>query len=318
MDKDLLLSAREAILQAQRVLLTCHQRPDGDAIGSMLGLGLAIKDAGIDVQMVSVDGVPSSFHHLVGTDQITRKTKGEFDVIVVLDSSDQSRIGDVLEDDSLPTINIDHHITNNNFGNINIVDSKASSTTEILARHMSDLGLNITLPIANALLTGLITDTLGFRTANMTSEVLRIAANLMDYGCDLPGLYQKALLDRSFKAARYWGAGLTTLELDDRLLWAELTLEARKAIGYPGRDDADLINILSSIKDIDIAIIFVEQKDDTVKVSWRSHSGYDVSKIAFQFGGGGHKAAAGAEIQGELAEIKADVIIATRELLNIG
>jgi len=104
--------------------------------------------------------------------------------------------------------------------------------------------------------------------------------------------------------------------MEDRLLWATLTLEDRKSVNYPGRDDADLINLLASIKGVDIALIFIEQTNGSVKVSWRARSGFDVSKIAFRFGGGGHKPAAGADIEGDLEDIKYEVLEATRTLLN--
>lgn len=316
MDKSLLQAARQALLEAQRILIVSHKRPDGDAVGSLLGLGLALQKANKDVQMVLVDGVPSSFRHLTGSDQIRKRPKGEFDITVLVDCSDIQRAGNALEGHPTPTLNIDHHITNLCFASINLVDANATATTEILTEYMPALGLTIDQPIAEALLTGLITDTLGFRTTNMRPQALRVAADLMEIGCDLPVLYRKALLNRSFEAVRYWGAGLSTLQMEDRLLWATLTLEDRKSVNYPGRDDADLINLLASIKGVDIALIFIEQTNGSVKVSWRARSGFDVSKIAFRFGGGGHKPAAGADIEGDLEDIKYEVLEATRTLLN--
>lgn len=316
MDKSLLNSARQAFHQAHKILITSHQRPDGDAIGSILGLGLALQNTGKDVQMVMADGVPSSLRHLTGSDQIKKNPEGDFDITVVLDASDLGRIGDFLDRGKIPDLNIDHHITNLNFAKINIIDPSAAATTEILWDYMHDFGLSVTQPIAEALLTGLITDTIGFRTSNVTSRTLRIAADLVDVGCDLSYLYQEALLNRPFNAARYWGAGLTSLKMENRLVWAELTLESRKSVGYPGRDDADLINVLSTIKDADISLIFIEQKNRTVKVSWRAQPGFDVSEIAAYFGGGGHKAAAGAEIPGNLETVEAEVLKATQKLIS--
>jgi phosphoesterase RecJ-like protein len=151
---------------------------------------------------------------------------------------------------------------------------------------------------------------------NMHPGTLRVAADLMEKGSDLPTLYQKALVNKSFEAARFWGAGLSTLQKEDGLLWATLTLEDRKAIGYPGKDDADLVNVLSSVNGVDIAIIFVEQPKEIVKVSWRAQQGFDVSDIASHFGGGGHKPAAGAEIKGNLDSVKTEVLNATRSYLS--
>jgi phosphoesterase RecJ-like protein len=316
MDEIVVEQIKKMVREANTILITSHKRPDGDAIGSILGLGLAMQEAGKQVQMVSVDGVPGCFKHLIGNDQILRQPDDTFDISFVLDCSDLERVGTIFEDGFIPNINIDHHITNNNFAQINLVNTQTPATAEILVDLIPKLSLAITKPVAEALLTGLITDTLGFRTSNMHPNTLRVAADLMEMDCDLPYLYQKALLDRSFEAVRYWGAGLSTLQLEDRLLWATLTLEDRKAIGYPGRDDADLVNVLSSIENVDIAIIFVEQPNGSVKVSWRAQKGLDVSQIARCFGGGGHKPAAGAEIVGDLGTVKANVINATRNYLK--
>jgi len=307
---------REKISSADSILITSHKRPDGDAVGSVIGLGLALLDSGKNVEIVMVDGIPKNFSHLVGSEKISKKINHDFDISIILDCSELKRIGFDFEDNFFPTINIDHHITNDNFAEINIVEVSSPATTEILSDLIPKIGLDITTPVADALLTGLITDTLGFRTCNMHAKTLRIAASLMEKGSDLPTLYQHALLNRTFKAAQYWGAGLSTLNLENGVLWATLSLEDRKRIGYPGRDDADLINILSSIDEIDVAIIFVEQQKDAVKVSWRAKKGIDVSKIASIFGGGGHKPAAGAEIKGELEFVKSEVLTATQNYLR--
>ena len=214
---------------------------------------------------------------------------------------------------------IDHHITNDGFGNINLIESDAVATSEILADYLPVFGLPITQAVANALLTGIVTDTLGFRTSNVSSKSLRTAAMLIDYGANMPDLYFNSLVSRSFAAARYWGEGLRKLERDEEMVWTSLTNEERQFIGYPGRDDADLITVISSIEEADIAIIFVEQMDGHVKISWRvcprADTRLDVSQVARLFGGGGHKNASGADICGSLAEVKQNVLAATRELL---
>jgi phosphoesterase RecJ-like protein len=183
-------------------------------------------------------------------------------------------------------------------------------------KHIPAWGLEIDKASASALLTGLITDTLGFRTSNMTPQAFRQAAELMEKGANIPDLYYRALVSRSFKAARYWGKGLTNLERDGQMVWAVLSLKDRKAVKYHGNDDADLINMLSSIEKSPMALIFVEQRDGTVKVSWRARNKkWDVANGAAKFGGGGHRAAAGATIEGSLEEIELRVLHVTREIL---
>jgi phosphoesterase RecJ-like protein len=300
---------------AKRILAVAHIRPDGDAVGSLLGLGLSLQSVGKQVQMVLPDNLPQNFRFLSGSETICRQPEGKFDLTVVVDCSDLKRVGDVLESGVVPDINIDHHVTNLNFARLNLVDYQAVATAEILAAYLPAWGLPVTQAVAEALLTGLVTDSLGFRTSNMTPKALRVAANLVECGASLPELYSQALIQRSFEAVRFWGAGLRVLEREGPVVWTTLTMEDRKAAGYRGRDDADLINILSSIQDARIALVFVEQPNGNVKVSWRGQPGVDVSKIALNFGGGGHPAAAGAEVQGNLEEVRSKVLQATQELL---
>ncbi len=314
-DLDIVTAIRQRLNSADRILITSHIRPDGDAVGSILGFGLALRQAGKTVRMAMTDPVPPNFRHLHGSREIRQSVKGEFDTFIVVDSSDLRRIGGLFADRQ-PDIQIDHHVTNLKFGTLNLVDPEAVATAAILAEILPQLGLEITPPVAQALLTGIITDTIGFRTSNMNPQAMRLAADLMEKGADLPDLYYRSLVERSFTAARYWGVGLSTLKKKGRIIWATLTQADRLAVGYNGNDDADLTNLLSSISESDIAVLFIEQNDNHVKVSWRAQPGWDVSKIAFQFGGGGHPAAAGAEIKGSLEEVQAVVLSATEDLLN--
>ena len=306
---------REAINQAKRVLIVSHVRPDGDAVGATIGLGLALQAAGKTTQLVLADGLPRSFRYLKGSNSIHHRAKSEFDLSVVLDCSDLLRTGGVLGDRQ-PDINIDHHITNLNFARINLVMPGAVATSAILAEYLPEWDLEINTDVANALLTGVVSDTLGFRTSNMTAQALYLAGNLVEHGANLPELYNQALVRRSYEAALYWGQGLSRLNHKNRLIWTSLTLEDRLKAGYTGNDDADLINMLSTVDDMDISVIFVEQMDGRVKVSWRAQPGVDVSQIAFQFGGGGHAAASGVEISGNLEEVQEKVLQATFNLLE--
>jgi bifunctional oligoribonuclease and PAP phosphatase NrnA len=308
---------RRRLAEAHKILIISHVRPDGDAVGSVLGLGLALQEAGKHVQIVLPDGVGGMFSHLTGFDQINNKVMGDFEVIVTLDISDLSRVEGVLEGHGMPDINIDHHITNLNFAELNLVDTTAVATTEILAEYLPEFNLKVSQPVAEALLTGIISDTIGFRTSNITPKALRIAADLMEVGADLSTLYSQVLTKRSFNAIRLWGQGLSKIQKDGSLFWTTLTKDDKHAAGYNGKDDADLINTLSAIDGMKIAVIFVEHNKSSVKVSWRAQSGIDVSRVAMSFGGGGHSAAAGAEIQGTLTEVQARVLEATRAILSV-
>ena len=309
---------KERLEKSKNILIASHIRPDGDAIGSLLGLGLALLDAGKSVQMVLVDGVPSSFKHLEGNEQIVKEPTGEYDTFITVDSADFKRVGKAFENFRQPDINIDHHKTNENFGKINLIEPEEVATAAILARHLPEWGYNITESISAALLTGIITDTLGFRTANTNPSALRLCAMLMETGVDMTDLYMKSLVKKSFPAARYWGAGLSRLQQKNGIVWATLTLNDRKHTGYSGNDDADLINMISAIEGNKVGMIFVEQSDNHVKISWRAlEPGIDVSQVAKHFKGGGHAAAAGADIPGGLTEIQPLVLRTTQEMLSI-
>lgn len=306
---------KQLIDNATTIGITSHVRPDGDAIGSLLGLGLALDHAGKQVQMVLRDGVSRTFRHLPGADKVKRSFSEVCNLYIAVDSSDLKRTGDVFGGHKTDIV-IDHHITNDHYGKVNLIDDSAVATCEILAVHIPNWGLEISQDVAANLLTGIISDSIGFRTTNTTSRSLRTAANLMETGVNNSELHNKALLSRSFEAANYWGYALGRLERNEGLVWTTLTLEDRRDSKYHGDDDADLTNILSSIEGIDIAVLFIEQSADQTKVSWRSRLGVNVSGIALSLGGGGHPAAAGADLHGSLSEVKEKVLKITLDYLE--
>ncbi len=318
MDSQLIGAIKDRLGAAKKIVIASHVRPDGDAIGSLLGLGLALHDAGKSVQMILADGVPASFKYLEGSKLIEKEPKGNHDTFITVDCADFKRTGSIFENFGQPDINIDHHKTNEKFGKLNLIEADEVATASILTNYLPGWGLTITRPIAAALLTGIITDTLGFRTSNITPEALRQAATLMETGVDMPEIYMRSLVRRSFPAARYWGAGLSTLQSKNGIVWGTLTVADRKLAGYGGNDDADLINMISAIDGNKVGMVFVEQNSNHVKISWRAlESGVDVSQVAKHFKGGGHAAAAGADIEGSLSEVQTEVLKKTRELLNL-
>ncbi len=308
---------RSRIQTATHVVVTSHIRPDGDAIGAVLGLGTALLDAGKQVQIVLLDGIPANFRHLPNSQLVTHKIHGEYDLSIVLDCSDLKRTGGVFGEEK-PQINIDHHVTNENFAHINWVEPEAAATCEILTVMLPKWGLEISQAVATALLAGIVTDTIGFRTSNTRPITLRCAADLMEMGAPLSEVYYHTLLRQSYVATKLWEKGLARLQRQDRLVFTSLSIQDKRDIGYNGNDDADLINLLSTIDDVDISIIFVEQSSEKTKVSWRAQPGWDVSQIAVQFGGGGHPAASGAEIPGTLDEVIQTVIQQTTKMTAEG
>jgi len=302
---------------ARQVVVVSHERPDGDAAGSMLGLVLALRRRGQRAVPVLAGGLPQRYAFLPGAADVTRTIPAETDLLVAVDCAELSRTGIPAEQLRRPAgINIDHHPTNTRFAHVNLIDSSAAATAQMLYSLSPALGLPVDREIATNYLAGLVSDTIGFRTPNVTPAVLRLAAELEGLAESLPKIYELLLNRRSFAAVRYWGAGLSRLERRGPLIWARLTLEDRLASGYGGTDDADLINVLGTIEGAEVALIFIEQGGGQVKVSWRSRNGLDVSRLAQQFGGGGHAPAAGAGVAGEMDEVVERVVQSTLEALQ--
>jgi bifunctional oligoribonuclease and PAP phosphatase NrnA len=313
----LIAEIRQTIHSVDRILVTSHIRPDGDAIGSVLGIGLALKEAGKTVQMILNESSLKNFNFLEGINYVHQNVRDNYDLAIILDCGDKDRISAALEP-GVPQINIDHHITNDSYSQINLIEPDEVSTTAILSKYLPKWGLTISQPVASALLSGLLTDTLGFRTNNMNTRALRIAADLMDAGADIVSLYNNALTSRPIEAAHYLGQGLNKqhLRTRDKIIWTTLSLKDRQMASYAGNDDANLIDIISSIDNFDISVVFTEQRKNSVKVSWRARPGIDISRLAQQFGGGGHPSAAGANITGSLNEVQQRVLKATQGLLE--
>ena len=309
-------AVRELLHTSERVVVVSHERADGDAVGSLLALCLSLEKLGAEVFPILPDGLPPRFTSLPGAARIQQKPPVKPYLLITVDSSDLERLGELLGDGCQPDINFDHHPTNTHFAKWNFVDPAAVSTTEVLYDLFSDLGLAMAPAIATNLLAGLLTDTLCFRTANVNSHTLRLAAELIELGAPLRKLYMQTLVERDFVSLRYWAEGLHQLQREDGMIWTRLSLQDRERVGYSLNDDADLIDLLSAIGDAVVTLIFIEQDAQRVKVSWRAAEGYDVAGLASSFGGGGHNLAAGATIRGSLLEVEQTVLAATRAYLR--
>jgi len=304
--------ALDLIRQADRVLIITHISPDGDAIGSLLAMGHLVRQLGRPhVTLALEDGVPEKFDFLPGSADVLKATEGPFDLILIVDCSDDRRGGQVLHDNwrhGTPVINIDHHVTNTKFGTINLVRLDAAATTQIIYWLTEAWELQVDQQVAQYLLTGLVTDTLCFRAANVTPKVMADAAALMKAGADLSTITQQTVNRRSYDAIRYWGAMLDTVQLEDRVIWAVAPVSMRQHVGYRSNGDASLVTFLATAWEADMAVTFAETDAGLVEISLRAKPGLDVSAVALELGGGGHPAAAGATINGPLPEAVRRVI----------
>lgn len=303
----------QTILSADHITLVSHIRPDGDAVGSLIGMGLALRAYGKDVFFAFEETLPQRFQFMESS--VEKGTHHADSLLIALDCADQKRMPKQFHEIKMD-VNIDHHATNELFAAINFVERTAAATAEIVADLLTTWKIPIPAPAANALLMGIITDTIGFRTPNTTPHTLITSAALMEKGADLTDMYQQALSDVSWEASILWGLALNKLQKEGNIIYTVITCEDRQKSGFTGRDDADLTNFLSSIQDADVSIIFNQQDENSVKVSWRSRTDVNVAKIAAKFGGGGHPAAAGAEIELPLQITQQKVLDVTKTCMR--
>lgn len=303
------LAEAAALLRgARRVLALCHINPDGDALGSLLGLAWVLRALPAPPVIVTVcaDPTPQALHFLPGAQQIhTSPPPGPWDVVVALDASDPARLGDIFKPESFaaPVIVLDHHVTNLYFGTLNVVDTHAAATAQIVLALADALEAPISYETAVCLLTGLVTDTLSFRTSNMTAAAFTAAARLMAAGADVSEIAQRSLFDRPLANLRLWGAGLTQAQLDGQVAWTTLNRAMRERAGLTGNSENGLASQLLNATEAKIAAVFNETADQHVEISLRSRSGYDVAAVALRLGGGGHPQAAGCTWPGSLTEV---------------
>ncbi len=299
--------AHELIARSSRILAITHVAPDGDAIGSLMGMAQMLRQMGkAEVVLACDDAVPDKLTYLSGASDVVASTRGKFDLIIILDCSDERRGGEVYRaarnNGRASVINIDHHITNTFFGDVNIVLTDTAATTEALVRLLKAWNLELNQDLALCLLTGLVTDTLCFRTANVTAEVMQVAAELMAAGADLAYITSQTVNRKSFNAIRFWGMLLSTLRLDDRIVSVHASAAARRAADFSPVGDASIVSFLVTAWEADIAVSLVEGDDGRVEVSLRARPGFDVSGVALALGGGGHPSAAGCQIAGPLPQ----------------
>ena len=320
------LEAAAALIHgAGRIIALCHVDPDGDAIGSLLGLGLALRALGKHVTLAGDDVVPWNLAFLPTSDQVVHDLTGaRADLVIALDCGDMRRAGRVGEQAAalgVPLINMDHHVTNTRFGQVNVVDTDAVSTTEIVHNLLSVLGVTPDADVATCLLTGLVTDTRGFRTANVKQRVLLRAVALMDAGASLPRITELALDRRSFPALEMMGKALQRVRCEDGVIWSYMTREETAPAKVGGLDDtydADarpryFSSTLNTVEGPSVSVFFTEDPDGTIDISMRAKPGFELSAL---FGegrplhgrGGGHPLAAGAEIKAPLAEVVDEVV----------
>ena len=317
MDQNLRDSIQELIGTARRILLVTHVAPDGDAIGSLLALGRLLQAQGKEVTLACEDPVPEIYAWLPGSGEIVRQAGGPYDLLISLDCSDERRMGQVLQEGGarMPLLNIDHHVTNSRFGTVNWVEPSSVSTTQMLLELADALDWPLTEPVAVCLLNGLVTDTRSFRTYNVDIPAMEAALRLMEAGASLNEITRRVLDQRPLASIRLWGQAIDRLQLEDDILWTEVTQQMRQHLALGENGDSGLANFLSGVRESKVVVVFTERDNGTIDVGMRSVPGYDVAQVAHRLGGGGHPQAAGCTLDGELAGVKERVLAEVRRSL---
>ena len=316
------INAIQALIeQSERILVITHVGPDGDAIGSLTAVGLALQQLGKNVTMMCDDKVPSRFSYLEVSQQAERPKDNpdQYDLVIAVDCGDEQRMGQsfaTLVEPKPPIINIDHHITNTDFGQVNVIGTTAVSTTEILYDIFQQMDINITKAIAMSLLTGLVTDTLGFRTVGTSSKTLNIAAALMDAGADLPLATSQGLSMKKLSTVELWRYGLGNMKIEDGLIWAAITKEERKSARFTGASSNGLTNLLADVDQAAIGVVLMEMENGDIRVGFRCRPPYSVAEVALNLGGGGHALAAGCTLDGPLDKAEALVVAMCKEAIQ--
>lgn len=295
-------AAAEALMRADEVTLICHVNPDADALGSLLGLSCYLGRRRKRVVASWPNGIsepPRWLQALPGRDSLVepRRLPKAPAVLVTLDAADPARLAGLqhLVKKATTVVCIDHHRTNPGFGTINLVDPDASATAEIVFRLIDRMGGGLTPDVAACLYAGLVTDTGRFQYESSTPEVLRIAAVLREQPFDHTSLAQALYEDNSLAYLRLLGKALDRAEHVSHadLVWTYLTRADLEAAGVAIQETDDLIDVLRTAREADVTAVLKEQRESGFKVSLRSRGKTNVASVSAEFGGGGHRLAAG-------------------------
>jgi len=310
----------ELINKSSNVLLTTHARPDGDACGSVIAMYDTLTTLGKKVKMLMLSPVPEWYEFLfaekapvLGEDvdlgRLTKGRFGEFDLITIIDtncSSQLPKLGEYLKQADTPVLVIDHHVTTDGLGNVELIDTTAAATGLIVLDLLRYAGWQVTEKIAQALFVAAATDTGWFQFSNTDSRVHRSCAELIDAGVNPTQVYHDMYQNFSHQRFKLMTAMLNTLELhfDGRLAMQHLLRADFERTGAAFKDTENLIDECRRISTVEAAALFVELPDGQIKVSLRSSGAINVRRIAEKFGGGGHTTAAGVHFPGPIEKAK--------------
>jgi bifunctional oligoribonuclease and PAP phosphatase NrnA len=302
---------------SQRILVASHTNPDGDAIGSLIATGLSLKALNKETTLYNESPIPAVYRFLPEVHRVVRKIeKTAYDLAVILDCSNLDRIGDAVSVvKQIPLIvNIDHHITNTRFGHVQLIDTTACATSEIVYWLIKQMGVPLDKFIGTAIYTGILTDTGSFRFSNTNRAAFAICREMLDLGVDPYHISQHVYGTYSLGRIKLLNLALDSIEIsrNGKVSIMTLTKDMFLETHTQPEDGDGLINYAKRIEDVKVAALIQEhlngkgplKNNGMYHVSLRSDGSVDVAAIASMFGGGGHASAAGFNIESTLSEIK--------------
>ncbi len=313
--RDSFKRAAQLLCEAESLLIVPHLHPDGDALGSALGLYHALKQMGKPVvTVVSHDPVPEIYRFLPDwhTILLEHPQQTTYDLAIVVDQSQLSRAGkhEALARAARKILQVDHHMPLEPFADVRIVDTEAAATAELVYRLLRAMRVCITPEIATCLLTGIVTDTFSFKFPNTTPRTLRIAAALQQAGASLSAISEQVFETRSFSAVKLLGLALSTLQRtpDGKIAWITIPRRAFEESHAHEEETEGIVNFVRSVRGVELAMMLRESPNGKVRVSLRSRGKVNVAHLAQQFGGGGHENAAGCTLETSIAEAEAILV----------
>ena len=309
----------ELIENKQNFAITTHVRPDGDGIGSSLGLCWLLRSLGKQAEVIVSDGIPASYHSLPGADEIIKvsEVNGKYDAVFVIECSDVER-PNIKNLENQFTVNIDHHTTCEYFGTINWIDATASAVGEMIYNLCKAIGGRISKEIAECLYMALVTDTGSFHFPNTTERTLKVASELVKAGVKPAQISEAVYNSYPWSRIELMSQVLSTVKRDasGRVAWMRQTLEMRETTAMADGDNNGFVNIPLAAKEVVASVYMREVRPNFYRVSIRSKGNINVARIAEKFDGGGHKNAAGCRVEGDWDECESRIVAAIIEAVS--
>ena len=306
----------ELIENKQSFAITTHVRPDGDGIGSSLGLYWLLNSLGKTADVILRDEIPCSYKQLPGAENIKKvsEVNGKYDAVFVIECSDLSRPG-IGNLENQFTVNIDHHSTSEHFGTVNWIDPTASAVGEMVYNLCKAIGGRVSKEIAECVYLAIVTDTGSFHFPNTTDRTLKVASELVKAGAKPSKISEVVYSSYSWSRIDLMRQVLATVKRSEkgRVAWMRQSLEMSESSGATEGDNNGLVNMPLAAKNVVAVCYMREVQPSAYRVSLRSKGNLNIAKIAEKFGGGGHKNAAGCRVEGNWDECENEIVTALKQ-----